>query len=306
MTRSRLVSRLLQKRQKLGPSGARQALSFLLRRGACQVLARRSGPRLLGGQDDVSRHNLYVLVPELGEGVRGGRVRRPEEALLFPNGGDEGQFADAAQAGRVHEEPGVRARHVIPDLGVEALLRVRVAVVVDAEHDVEELDERTLSVASAPELPPFAFAVSFVVKDAPGQAGRLHVLAAGKERPDLVVEDEGVAALVHPLQERADVLDARLQLPQAFGNDRVVASLDGLEGARHGVEDVAGLGLHGNADEQKPRFGFGAGKGQEGAEIFQLGKVIAFAAKVPKVGAGIGQGRGQLKMSGDAEVRNGD
>lgn len=63
-----------------------------------------------------------MLVAELGEGVCGGGVGGTETVLLVGLMVEEGEFADAAHAGDMGEESGVRAGHVLPDLFVEALV----------------------------------------------------------------------------------------------------------------------------------------------------------------------------------------
>jgi predicted oxidoreductase len=72
---------------------------------------------------------------------------------------------------------------------------------VDAQHQIEELNERTLAIAAASELSPAAYAVAFVVKDPVRKTGRGHVLRAGQERSDLVVEYHGIAFLIHSIKQ---------------------------------------------------------------------------------------------------------
>lgn len=81
----------------------------------------------------------------------------------------EGKFADAAHAGYVCEETSVRTGHVVLDDVVVAPLAfygrvVTAGDVLNAENNVEELDEGALAVAAATEMAPFSLAVTFVVK----------------------------------------------------------------------------------------------------------------------------------------------
>lgn len=304
----RFIAGLFQERHQRCATSARQLPVLLgLGRRAGQVpRALLALPRLLGRNDDVPRHDRNVLLAKRGKRRRRRRVGRAERPLLIRLRRHHGELADAAHAGHLHEEAPMRAGHVLADLLVEARARLpAVSRVLDAEDDVKELDQGALPVAAAGELAPIAGTVAaLVVEDAPGQAGGGHVAAAREKGPDAVVEDHGVAFLVHALEKLGDAVDAVVQLLEAVDDAGVVAGFDALEGRGHALQDAGGLGLHGNANEEKPRLGLSTSEADADFELGEVGEVVALAGKIPQVAAGIGENGWQLKMVCDFEEGN--
>ncbi|KUI56631.1 hypothetical protein VP1G_10829 [Cytospora mali] len=246
------------------------------------------GADLTRGRDDVSRDDGDVLVAQCAQHGKAGIVR--DAQLLVPRAGGFDELADVGRGGDVVEEPGVRAWHVLPHLLDEVVSRRRgspaVALglgrgrgrirlfacgpVLDAQDDVEELDDGALGVATAAVLAvlPAAGIVDFV-KDAVGQARLGHVLAPCQERPDAVVEDGRVAVLVHALQQRAQVIEALGKGAQAARHSGGVTLARGSDGRQHEGDNRSAAGLDGDGDEVEPRLVEGAGEGVEGGEVLE-------------------------------------
>ena len=74
--------------------------------------------------------------------------------------------------------------------------------VLDAENDVEELDERALRVAATTQLSVLLLVCAVVKQDAVWKASLCHVLSSSEEWANAVVEDVWVAILIHLLQNR--------------------------------------------------------------------------------------------------------
>ena len=74
-------------------------------------------------------------------------------------------------------------------------------LVVDAEDNVEELNQGALSITSTTVLLPLALTIAFVVEDTSWQTGCSHAFAAGQEWPDFVIEDLGIAVLSHSAEK---------------------------------------------------------------------------------------------------------
>src|SRR5438105_269903 len=89
-------------------------------------------------------------------------------------------------------------------LGGVALFTCR--TVSDAENNVKELDEAALRVAAAGILPIRLGSRAILVDDAVRQSSLGHILASGKKGADAVVEDGGIATLVHALQKSSEVI----------------------------------------------------------------------------------------------------
>ena len=70
---------------------------------------------------------------------------------------------------------------------------------LDSEHDIKELDQRTLGIASTTVLSPLALSCTFIVENTIWQASYHHVFAAGEKRSDAVVENFWIAFLIHPV-----------------------------------------------------------------------------------------------------------
>lgn len=122
--------------------------------------------------------------------------------------GDE--RADVCYGAYVLEETSVGTRHIRAHVVDEVCRRplldcccgcvMRFAAsgtMLDSKDQVEELDDGRLSVAATTVLNVGVVLAVCVEHDAVGEAGFVHVLAAGKERANAVVEDVGVAVLVH-------------------------------------------------------------------------------------------------------------
>lgn len=260
-------------------------------------------PRLLRRQDDVSSDDFDVFAAESMQHCSCGDKRLPHELLGRRRWEAHGQLVEAAKACRsVSQKPSVAAWHILPRLVVIALLALAaVGVVVHAQDDVEELQQRALPVASAAELPPLASALAFVVKDASRQPGVFHSLESGEEWTDAVVEDHGLALLVQPFEENTSALDVRAELLQGTADDVEVACCDGIQRRHHGVDEAGRLGLDGYAGENKPRLRLGAREADKRLEAIDIGQVVARAPEVPEACGCVGQDWRQLQVSGCAK-----
>src|SRR3546814_12357728 len=92
-----------------------------------------------------TRTDTLFPYPTLFRSFRCRGVRIAQPPLGIRRRRNQCQLADAARPGGVHEESPMRTRHVFAHFVVVALLaRAAVGVVLHAEDDVEELDERAL------------------------------------------------------------------------------------------------------------------------------------------------------------------
>lgn len=167
-----------------------------------------------------------MLVAEGAEHGEAGVEGGGEGAVGGP-GLDE--VADVGHGGDVLEEAGVRAGHVAAHVEDEVVRRcwwcggfgsgskrvfgfVRGALrtggaVLDAEDEIEELDDGALCVATAGVLDIFLGLSSAIVEDnAVGKASISHVLATREEGANAVIEDVWIAVVVHPLEEGAQLV----------------------------------------------------------------------------------------------------
>jgi hypothetical protein len=74
---------------------------------------------------------------------------------------------------------------------------------LNAEDDVKELDNGALCVASTAELDVGLLTRAIVENNTIGKSRIFHVLAAGEERSNSMVEHMRVTALVHAFEKRA-------------------------------------------------------------------------------------------------------
>ena len=183
------------------------------------------------------------------------------------------------------------AGHVRPNLAVEAWHAVVPGSMLDAEDDVEELDQGTLAVAAASELTPLATTVAFVVKDAPGQACCGHIFAAGKVGADVVIENPGVALLVHAVEKRSELVDTFGHDAEGMYKSGVALLLDGFNCPYHDGNDVGSFGFYCDRNHVEPRLIFRAGKGMQGLQGIDVAKVRRPAAVVPEVQTCVGSYR---------------
>ena len=203
-------------RRPLRRCGDVDPLRRMLRRDGAGVRS-----RLARLDDDVAGHHLDVLVAQRAEHRQAGVVGDAEGAVGAVR---FDVLADVGDVGDVLQETAMRAGHVGAHVLDEvvarrgsAAFRLAFGTVValsllargtmfDAEDDVEELDEGALRVAASAVLFVFLLAASVLVYHAVRQSGIGHILASGKEWSDAVVEDVGVAILVHSCEERADLV----------------------------------------------------------------------------------------------------
>ena len=229
---ARLVPRLLEEGDQRRAARAAQFLAArpLLRGGAVAAgagevlvglgrLARAEGAGVRAGfarlDDDVPGDHLDVFVAQGAEHGQAGVEGDAQRAV--PTVGFD-VFADVGDVGDVFEEAPVRAGHVGAhvvdevlagwrrgsfDFAFGAAVGVLLAcrAMLDAENDVEELDEGALCVAAAAVLTIGFVTAAVFVDDAVWKTSFGHVFATSQERSDAVVEDVRVAILVHPYKQ---------------------------------------------------------------------------------------------------------
>ncbi|KAH6605574.1 hypothetical protein Trco_004727 [Trichoderma cornu-damae] len=314
-----------------GAAGALLALSLALPRRDGQVetppgdlgAARpAAGADLARRGDDVARDDGDVLVSERAQHGQAGVVG---EAELGIAGVLLDVLADVGHAGHILQELRVGAGHIHSHLLDEVVLRLRAATpadrlrrgvahffargtVLDAQGDVKELNQAALGVAPSAVLPIRVAARAVVVDDAEWQAGFGHVLAPGEERPDAVVEDDGITALVHPLQDVRQVGQALGKSPQAARNGRRVVASRGRDGREHEGDDGRAAGFDGHGDEVEPRFVHRSGKGQERGQVLEAVDVLVHEERleVPQTNGRIRRHRRNLQAARDVQQRNRD
>ena len=142
--------------------------------------------------------------------------------------------------------------------------------VVDAEDQVAELDEGGLGGGAAGVLDVGVGRPAGVEDDAAREAGVGHVLAAGEEGADAVVEDVRVAAVVHAIEEGAELGEARGKGAQAGGDEIDLADAGGGDGAEHEGDDGGAAGFDGDGDEVDPGLVQRAGECSQGREVLEI------------------------------------
>lgn len=224
----------------------------------------------------------------------------------------------------------MRAWHILPHLHEEVVTRRwgpaaagvglgsrRIAgwgllagrTVVDTKSDVEELDDGALGVATTAVLAVLAATrLIELVEDAFRQTSLGHVLAPCKERPDAVVENGRVAALVDALQQSAEVVQALCEYAQATADGRHVAIAGSGHGRQHERDNGRAPCLDGDRDQVKPGLVDGAGEGGQGGEVLERVDALVDEQRleVPKTDAGIGGDREDLEPLRDGQERHGN
>ena len=76
----------------------------------------------------------------------------------------------------------------------------------NAKNDIEELNHAALGIRAATVLPKLGTFGAVIIEDAMRQASIFHVLAPCQEWSYTMVEDVRITALIHPDQERAQLI----------------------------------------------------------------------------------------------------
>ena len=126
--------------------------------------------------------------------------------------------------------------------------------VLDAQHNVKELEERALGVAAAAVLPERVVRAPRVVAHTVRQPRVGHVLATGQEWSNAMVKGVRIAILVHALQQGAELVEALRERMQATGDGVAIAHPCGGNGVEHQRDDRATARLDRHRHEIEPRF----------------------------------------------------
>lgn len=181
--------------------------------------------------------------------------------------------------------------------------------VINTERDIEKLDDRALSITATAVLAIFA-AARFIelVEHTVRQTSLGHVLAPCKEWPDAMVEDGRVTALVDPLQQGAEIVQALRECAQATGHGSCIAVASSGHGRQHQRDDGRATCLDGDRDQVKPGLVDGAGEGCQGGEVLERVDALVNEQRleVPQTHAGISSDGEDLEPLGDREERHGD
>lgn len=179
---------------------------------------------------------------------------------------------------------------------------------LDSEEDVEGLDQRTLSVASAAVLVPFADPIAAVVEDPIGQSRRSHVLASCEERADLVEEYGRGAFLVHAAENVGDLVDGVCEFGYEAGNSLRVISVDGVKHVQHLGDQLGSGGFDRDRHHEEPLFVLGPGERGVDDEVVRIGHpgCVRLDAEIPQADGRVGGAGWELQMSGDFQERSRD
>lgn len=188
------------------------------------------------------------------------------------------------------------------------LLRTRILplprlAMLHTQNDIKRLNQRALRITAPRELLPAPVPRAVLVADAPWEPRLLHILAAGQERADLEVEDVWVAALVHAVEQLAEVRDVVGKHCERADDGVGVVLAGGGDGAQHDWDTGGAAGFDGDGDEVEPGLVESSGEGGDGAEVAEevFALVRVEAVVVPETDGGVGGHGGDLEVVGELE-----
>jgi hypothetical protein len=162
------------------------------------------------------------------------------------------------------EEPTMRAWHVLSHFmdevmacfGHRTILTSSIGIIASgtrwamfhAQHDVKELDNRALCVASTAVLSVILFSTSIVVEQTFGESSILHVPAASKEWPDPVVKDMRITVLVHSMKKSTDLIQDLREVLKTLNDNTSIPFPSGRNCLHHQGNTRCRASLNGHRD----------------------------------------------------------